>query len=512
MNKRYIMALDQGTTSSRAILFDKEGNIVATSQKEFTQFYPHAGWVEHNPMEIWGSQSGVMREVLETNYIRPEDICAIGITNQRETTIVWEKSTGKPVYNAIVWQCRRTSQICDELKEKGYDKLIKDKTGLILDAYFSATKIKWILDNVEGAREKAEKGELLFGTVDTWLIWNLTRGKVHVTDYSNAARTMLYNIKELRWDDEILEILNIPKSMLPEVKPSSCIYGHTDEGMLSGAMIPIAGCAGDQQAALFGQTCFEEGSAKNTYGTGCFMLMNTGENIVESKNGLLTTIAWGVDGKVEYALEGSIFIGGASIQWLRDELRVLYDAGQSEFYANSVKDTNGVYVVPAFAGLGAPYWDMYARGSIMGLTRGSNRAHLVRATLESIAYQVKDVLNAMQEDSGLKLKGLKVDGGASANNFLMQFQSDILDAKINRPRVVETTALGAAYLAGLAVGFYKDKEDIKSSWIIDKEFTPDMSEAKRDLLYKGWKKAVSRSLLWAKEDEEFVKELSAIEN
>ena len=512
MIKKYIMALDQGTTSSRAILFDKRGNIVATSQKEFTQFYPQAGWVEHNPMEIWGSQSGVMREVLETNYIRPEEICAIGITNQRETTIVWEKSTGKPVYNAIVWQCRRTSEICDELKEKGYDKLIKDKTGLILDAYFSATKIKWILDNVEGAREKAENGELLFGTVDTWLIWNLTRGKVHVTDYSNAARTMLYNIKELKWDDEILEILDIPKCMLPEVKPSSCVYGHTDEGMLSGAQIPIAGCAGDQQAALFGQTCFEEGSAKNTYGTGCFMLMNTGEKMVESKNGLLTTIAWGVDGKVEYALEGSIFIGGASIQWLRDELRILYDAGQSEFYANSVKDTNGVYVVPAFAGLGAPYWDMYARGCVMGLTRGSNRAHLVRATLESIAYQVKDVLNAMQEDSGLKLKGLRVDGGASANNFLMQFQSDILGANINRPKIVETTALGAAYLAGLAVGFYKDKEEIKSSWIIDKEFTPNMSESKRNVLYKGWKKAVSRSLLWAKEDEEFEKELASVEN
>ena len=512
MDRKYIMALDQGTTSSRAILFDKEGNVVATSQKEFTQFYPKVGWVEHNPMEIWGSQSGVMREVLETNSIRPEEVCAIGITNQRETTIVWEKSTGKPIYNAIVWQCRRTSEICDELKEKGSEKLIKDKTGLILDAYFSATKIKWILDNVEGAREKAENGELLFGTVDTWLIWNLTRGKVHVTDYTNAARTMLYNIKELKWDDEILEILDIPKSMLPDVKPSSYIYGHTDEGMLSGAQIPIAGCAGDQQAALFGQTCFEEGSAKNTYGTGCFMLMNTGENIVESKHGLLTTIAWGVDGKVEYALEGSIFIGGASIQWLRDELRVLYDAKQSEFYANSVKDTNGVYVVPAFAGLGAPYWDMYARGAIMGLTRGANRAHLVRATLESIAYQVKDVLNAMQEDSGLKLKDLRVDGGASSNNFLMQFQSDILDVNIDRLKVVETTALGAAYLAGLAVEFYNNKDEIKKSWIIDREFIPNMSDDKRNLLYKGWKKAVSRSLLWAKEDEEFRDELSRIDS
>ena len=502
MDRKYIMALDQGTTSSRAILFDKEGNVVATSQKEFTQFYPKVGWVEHNPMEIWGSQSGVMREVLETNSIRPEEVCAIGITNQRETTIVWEKSTGKPVYNAIVWQCRRTSEICDELKEKGYEKLIKDKTGLILDAYFSATKIKWILDNVEGAREKAENGELLFGTVDTWLIWNLTRGKVHVTDYTNAARTMLYNIKELKWDDEILEILDIPKSMLPDVKPSSYIYGHTDEGMLSGAQIPIAGCAGDQQAALFGQTCFEEGSAKNTYGTGCFMLMNTGEHIVESKHGLLTTIAWGVDGKVEYALEGSIFIGGASIQWLRDELRVLYDAKQSEFYANSVKDTNGVYVVPAFAGLGAPYWDMYARGTILGLSRGSKKEHIIRATLESIAYQTKDVLSVMEEDSNISLKDLRVDGGASKNNFLMQFQSDILNVTIDRPQIVETTALGAAYLAGLAVGFYEDLNSIRNNYKIDKYFTPNMTEEKRNKLYKGWKKSVSRALDWAREDEE----------
>ena len=512
MSKKYIMALDQGTTSSRAILFDKEGNIIATSQKEFTQIYPKPGWVEHNAMEIWGSQSGVMREVLETNSISPNEIAAIGITNQRETTIVWDKNTGKPIYNAIVWQCRRTSEICDEIEANGYKDMIKDKTGLILDAYFSGTKIKWILDNVEGAREKAENGELLFGTVDTWLIWNLTRGKVHVTDYSNASRTMLYNIKELKWDDEILELLNIPKSMLPEVKPSSCIYGNTDEQMLAGAQIPIAGCAGDQQSALFGQTCFEEGSAKNTYGTGCFMLMNTGEKPVESKNGLLTTIAWGVDGKVEYALEGSIFVGGAVIQWLRDELKILYNAKQSEFYATSVEDTNGVYVVPAFTGLGAPHWNMYARGCVMGLTRGANREHLVRASLESIAYQVKDVLHAMEEDSGLKLVGLKVDGGASANNFLMQFQSDILDTNINRPKVVETTALGAAYLAGLAVGFYSSKDDIKNSWIIDKEFIPGMEEAKRAKLYKGWKKAVQRSLDWAKEDEEFQKELASVEN
>ena len=502
MSKKYIMALDQGTTSSRAILFDKQGNIVATSQKEFTQIYPNPGWVEHNAMEIWGSQSGVMREVLETNSISPNEIAAIGITNQRETTIVWDKNTGKPIYNAIVWQCRRTSEICDEIEANGYKDMIKDKTGLILDAYFSGTKIKWILDNVKGAREKANNGELLFGTVDTWLIWNLTRGKVHITDYSNASRTMLYNIKELKWDDEILELLDIPKSMLPEVKPSSCVYGYTDEHMLAGAQIPIAGIAGDQQAALFGQTCFEEGSAKNTYGTGCFMLMNTGDKLVESKNGLLTTIAWGVDGKVEYALEGSIFIGGAVIQWLRDELKVLYNAKESQFYAESVKDTNGVYIVPAFAGLGAPHWNMYARGCVMGLTRGANREHLVRAALESIAYQVKDVLHAMEEDSGLKLAGLKVDGGASANDFLMQFQADILNTNINRPKVVETTALGAAYLAGLAVGFYENKDDIKNSWVMDKEFSSNMDDDRRAKLYKGWKKAVKRSLDWAKEDEE----------
>ena len=502
MSKKYIMALDQGTTSSRAILFDKQGNIVATSQKEFTQIYPNPGWVEHNAMEIWGSQSGVMREVLETNSISPNEIAAIGITNQRETTIVWDKNTGKPIYNAIVWQCRRTSEICDEIEANGYKDMIKDKTGLILDAYFSGTKIKWILDNVKGAREKANNGELLFGTVDTWLIWNLTRGKVHITDYSNASRTMLYNIKELKWDDEILELLDIPKSMLPEVKPSSCVYGYTDEHMLAGAQIPIAGIAGDQQAALFGQTCFEEGSAKNTYGTGCFMLMNTGDKLVESKNGLLTTIAWGVDGKVEYALEGGIFIGGAVIQWLRDELKVLYNAKESQFYAESVKDTNGVYIVPAFAGLGAPHWNMYARGCVMGLTRGANREHLVRAALESIAYQVKDVLHAMEEDSGLKLAGLKVDGGASANDFLMQFQADILNTNINRPKVVETTALGAAYLAGLAVGFYENKDDIKNSWVMDKEFSSNMDDDRRVKLYKGWKKAVKRSLDWAKEDEE----------
>ena len=507
MEKKYIIALDQGTTSSRAILFDKCGNIVSSAQKEFTQIYPKAGWVEHNPMEIWGSQSGVLREVLETTSVRPDEIAAIGITNQRETTVVWDKNTGKPVYNAIVWQCRRTASICDDLKKKGLEESIKSKTGLMIDAYFSATKVKWILDNIEGAREKAENGDLLFGTIDTWLIWNLTRGKVHVTDYSNAARTMLYNIKELKWDEDILKELDIPLCMLPEVKPSSEIYGYTDEEMLAGAKIPIAGCAGDQQAALFGQTCFEEGSVKNTYGTGCFLLMNTGSKPVESKNGLLTTIAWGVDGKVEYALEGSIFVGGASIQWLRDELRLIYDSGQSEYYANQVEDTNGVYVVPAFTGLGAPYWDMYARGAIFGLTRGAKRGHIVRATLESIAYQTKDVLNAMQEYSNMKLKMLRVDGGASANDFLMQFQADILNVNIDRPKVIETTALGAAYLAGLAVGFYKNKEEIRKRYTIEKEFIASMDDRKINLLYKGWKRAVERSLLWAKEDEEFLEEL-----
>ncbi len=510
MEKKYIIALDQGTTSSRAILFDKYGNVVSSAQKEFTQIYPKASWVEHNPMEIWGSQSGVLREVLETSFVRPDEIAAIGITNQRETTIVWDKNTGKPVYNAIVWQCRRTADICDRLKEKGLEPIIKEKTGLILDAYFSATKINWILENVEGAREKAEKGELLFGTVDTWLIWNLTRGKVHVTDYSNASRTMLYNIKDLKWDEDILKELNIPKSMLPEVRPSSEVYGYTDEEMLAGAKIPIAGCAGDQQAALFGQTCFEKGSVKNTYGTGCFLLMNTGDKVVESKNGLLTTIAWGVNGKVNYALEGSIFVGGASIQWLRDEIRLIYDSGQSEYYASQVEDTNGVYVVPAFTGLGAPYWDMYARGAIFGLTRGAKRGHIVRATLESIAYQTKDVLNAMQEDSSIDLKCLRVDGGASANNFLMKFQSDILNINIDRPKVIETTALGAAYLAGLAVGFYKSIDEIKEKWEIEKEFESSMDERKRAILYKGWKRAVERSLLWAKEDEELKEELNRI--
>ena len=496
MTKKYVLALDQGTTSSRAILFDKSGKGVGVAQKEFTQFYPKAGWVEHDPMEIWGTQSGVAREVLETMGVRPDEVAAIGITNQRETTIVWEKATGKPAYNAIVWQCRRTASICDELKARGLEQYIRDNTGLVVDAYFSGTKVKWILDNVEGARDRAKKGELLFGNVDTWLIWNLTRGKVHVTDYSNASRTMLFNIKDLQWDHKILAEMDIPACMLPEVKPSSCVYGETDPQTFGGAAIPISGDAGDQQAALFGQACFSDGMAKNTYGTGCFMLMNTGEKRVPSKNGLLTTIAWGVDGKVEYALEGSIFVAGAAVQWLRDEMRLIDNAAQSDELAASVPDTNGVYMVPAFVGLGAPYWDMYARGTIVGLTRGANRHHIVRATLESIAYQTKDVLQAMEDDSGIKLKALKVDGGAVANNFLMQFQSDILGVPVDRPMVTETTAMGAAFLAGLAVGFWKDKAEIAATWNVDRTFKPDMAEDVRAKKYKGWKKAVERSRNW----------------
>ncbi|AAM25180.1 glycerol kinase GlpK [Caldanaerobacter subterraneus] len=495
---KYVMALDQGTTSSRAIIFDHSGKMIASLNKEFRQIYPKPGWVEHDPMEIWESQIEVAKGVIEKAGIKPEDIAAIGITNQRETTVVWDKNTGKPIYNAIVWQCRRTAPICDDLKNKGFDKKIREKTGLVVDAYFSGTKVKWILDNVEGAREKAERGELLFGNIDTWLIWNLTRGKVHVTDYSNASRTMLFNIHELKWDKEILEELNVPENMLPEVKPSSHVYGYTDKSIF-GVEIPIAGDAGDQQAALFGQACFKPGMAKNTYGTGCFMLMNTGEKAVPSKTGLLTTIAWGIDGKVEYALEGSIFITGAAIQWLRDELRIIDNAPQSEEYALKVEDTNGVYVVPAFVGLGAPYWDMYARGVIVGLTRGAKREHIIRATLESIAYQTRDVLEAMQEDSGIKLQALKVDGGASANNFLMQFQADILGVPVDRPQVIETTALGAAYLAGLAVGFWNSREEIEKNWNIDRRFEPAMEEEKREKLYRGWKKAVERAMKWAEE-------------
>lgn len=499
MEKKYVLALDQGTTSSRAILFDYEGQIAGVAQKEFTQIYPKAGWVEHDPMEIWGTQSGVAREVLEKVGVSPQEVAAIGITNQRETTVVWDKNTGKPVYNAIVWQCRRTAAICDDLKEKGLEEYIRNNTGLVVDAYFSGTKVKWILDNVEGARERAEAGDLLFGNVDTWLIWNLTRGKVHVTDYSNASRTMLYNIKELKWDEKILEELGIPASMLPEVKPSSHVYGVTDPQTFGGAEIPIAGAAGDQQAALFGQACFQPGMAKNTYGTGCFMLMNTGEKFVPSNNGLLTTLAWGVDGKVEYALEGSIFVAGAAVQWLRDELKIIRDAGETEYLATKVEDSNGVYLVPAFVGMGAPYWDMYARGTVVGLTRGAKAEHLVRATLESIAYQTRDVLEAMQEDSGIALQALKVDGGAVRNNFLMQFQSDILGVQVDRPEVIETTALGAAYLAGLAVGFWSNKEEIANRWKVDTEFAPAMEDEYKEKLYAGWKKAVSRSLKWEEE-------------
>lgn len=497
--KKYILSFDQGTTSSRAILFDKAGSIVKVAQKEFTQIYPKAGWVEHDPMEIWGTQSGVAREVLETAGVSPEEVAGIGITNQRETTVVWEKSTGKPVYNAIVWQCRRTASICDDIKAAGLEPYIRENTGLVVDAYFSGTKVKWILDNVEGAREKAENGELLFGNIDTWLIWNLTRGKVHVTDYSNASRTMLYNIKELKWDEKILKEFNIPASMLPEVKPSSEVYGHTDASTFGGANIPIAGIAGDQQAALFGQACFLPGMAKNTYGTGCFMLMNTGEKMIPSKNGLLTTIAWGLDGKVEYALEGSIFIAGASVQWLRDEMKLVDSAHETEHFAQQVEDTNGVYMVPAFAGLGAPYWDMYARGAIVGLTRGANKNHIIRATLESIAYQTRDVLEAMQDDSGIQLKTLKVDGGATANNFLMQFQADILGNEVARPKVTETTALGAAYLAGLAVGFWDSKEEISNNWAVDTLFKDNTHHENRENLYNGWKRAVERSRGWEQE-------------
>ncbi|MFY9285841.1 MAG: glycerol kinase GlpK [Tissierellaceae bacterium] len=499
MEKKYILALDQGTTSSRAIIFDKDGQIIKIAQNEFTQYYPKPGWVEHDPMEIWGTQSGVASQVLETAGIRSEEIATIGITNQRETTVVWDKTTGRPVYNAIVWQCRRTAGLCDELKERGLEGYIRENTGLVIDAYFSGTKIKWILDNVEGARERAERGDLLFGTIDTWLIWNLTRGEVHVTDYSNAARTMIYNIKDLCWDENLLEELEIPASMLPEVRPSSEIYGWTDPHIFGGAGIPISGIAGDQQAALFGQACFEAGMAKNTYGTGCFMLMNTGEKIVPSKKGLLTTIAWGVDGKVEYALEGSIFVAGAVVQWLRDEMKLISTAAESEYFAQKVQDSNGVYLVPAFVGMGAPYWDSYARGTMVGLTRGANRNHIIRAALESIAYQTRDVLEAMEEDSGIKLRTLKVDGGAVANNFLMQFQADILGVDVYRPDIIETTALGAAYLAGLGVGFWTDKDEIAKRWKVDRVFKPEMEVERQEILYQGWRKAVERSLKWAED-------------
>lgn len=491
--ERYVLALDQGTTSSRAIIFDKEQNIYGMAQKEFNQIYPKEGWVEHDPMEIWASQYGVLQEVLAKTNITPEQIAAIGITNQRETAIVWDKQTGEPIYNAIVWQCRRTADICEKLKSDGFDKYIKENTGLLIDAYFSATKVKWILDNVEGARAKAEKGQLLFGTVDTWLLWKLTNGRVHVTDYTNASRTMLFNIKELKWDKKILDKLNIPMSMLPEVRSSSEIYGYVNLGGKDNIKVPIAGIAGDQQAALFGQAAFNKGDAKNTYGTGCFLLMNTGEELVESKNGLLTTIAIGLNGKVNYALEGSVFMRGAIIQWLRDEMGMLADAQDSEYFAKKVKNNGGVYVVPAFVGLGAPYWDMYARGSIFGLTRGSNKNHIIRAALESIAYQVRDLINAMEEDAGFKINTLKVDGGASKNKLLMQFQSDITNIEVCKPIITETTALGAAYLAGLAVGYFNTIEEISENWYGGENYNPNMELEEREKLYNGWKKAVSRA-------------------
>lgn len=493
--KQYIMALDQGTTSSRCIIFDKQGKMKSVAQKEFTQIYPKPGWVEHDPMEIWSTQISVATEAMAKSGIRAEEIASIGITNQRETTIVWDKNTGHPIYNAIVWQCRRTSDIIDVLKAKGFDEYIKDRTGLIPDAYFSGTKIKWILDHVPGAREGAEAGDLIFGTVDSWIIWNLTKGKTFITDYTNASRTMLYDIKELTWDEKILQELGIPRTMLPEVKPSSCIYGYTDRSLF-GEEIAIAGAAGDQQAALFGQCCFTEGEVKTTYGTGCFLLMNTGSVAIESKHGLLTTLAASTQEKPQYALEGSVFVAGAAIQWLRDELQLIRTAAESEKCARNVEDTNGVYVVPAFAGLGAPHWDQYARGTIVGITRGCNKDHIIRATLEAIAYQAHDVIRSMEADSGNSLKSLRVDGGACANQFLMQFQSDILHTTVLKPECIETTALGAAYLAGLAVGFWRDKEEIKANWALGETYVPNMDTAKRDMLINGWKKAVTRSFGW----------------
>lgn len=497
---KYVMALDAGTTSNRCILFNRQGEICSVAQKEFTQYFPKPGWVEHDADEIWSTQLGVAVEAMSKIGASAGDIAAIGITNQRETAVVWDKETGVPVYHAIVWQCRRTAEYCDRLKEQGYTDFFRKKTGLIIDAYFSATKVKWILDNVEGARERAERGELLFGTVETWLIWKLTKGKVHVTDYSNASRTLLFNINTLTWDEEILKLIGIPKSMLPQVKPSSCIYGEADSSFFGGPVV-IGGAAGDQQSALFGQTCFKAGEAKNTYGTGCFLLMNTGEKPVFSDNGLVTTIAWGLDGRVTYALEGSIFVAGAAIQWLRDELRLIDSAMDSEYMAKKVKDTNGCYVVPAFTGLGAPHWDQYARGTIVGITRGVNKYHIIRATLESLAYQTNDVLEAMEADSGITLKTLKVDGGASANDFLMQSQADIIDAPVERPGCIETTAMGAAYLAGLAAGYWKDKEEVKKNRITDRIFEPSIDAEDRKKRIKGWNKAVTYAYNWAKDEE-----------
>ena len=494
----YVMALDAGTTSNRCILFDQEGRICSMAQKEFRQMFPQPGWVEHDANEIWSTQLGVAVEAMSKIGAKAADIAAIGITNQRETVIVWDKKTGEPIYNAIVWQCRRTSAIADELKARGLEETFRRKTGLMIDAYFSATKIKWILDNVPGARKRAKAGELLFGTVETWLIWKLTAGRVHVTDYSNASRTMLFNINSLEWDQEILEELEIPAAMLPTPVPSSQIYGYADSSFL-GAEIPIAGAAGDQQAALFGQACYADGEAKNTYGTGCFLLMNTGQKPVFSENGLVTTIAWGLDGKVNYALEGSIFVAGASIQWLRDQMRLIDSAEDSEYWANKAHGTHGCYVVPAFTGLGAPHWDQYARGTIVGITRGTNKNHIIRATLESIAYQVCDVIDAMRADSGIDLRSLKVDGGASANNFLMQFQADLLDRPVNRPSCVESTALGAAYLAGLAVGFWTSKEEVVKNIQLDRVFIPQIEKEERDKKRRGWNKAVKYAFGWAKD-------------
>ncbi len=498
---KYIIALDQGTTSSRCILFNKKGENMSSVQIEYPQIFPKPGWVEHDPMAIWHTTLAALQQAMEKIGATASDIAGIGITNQRETTVVWDKATGKPVYNAIVWQCRRTAPMIDELKAEGYENYIRKTTGLLPDAYFSGTKIKWILDHVEGARERAEKGELLFGTIDTWLIWNLSGGKVHVTDYTNASRTMIYDIHHLCWDRQLLDILDIPEAMLPEVKPSSCIYGYTDPA-LTGGQIPIAGAAGDQQSALFGQCCFEPGSAKNTYGTGCFLLMNTGHDAIESRNGLLTTIAASCDDQVNYALEGSVFIAGAAIQWLRDALGIIQKSSESEALALSVADTAGGYVVPAFTGLGAPYWDQYARGVVAGITRGFTKAHFVRATLESLAYQVYDILKAMEKDAGIELTDLRVDGGACANDFLMQFQSDLLNEKVLRPQVIETTALGAAYLAGLAVGYYENLDEIRENWALGRTFSPAMEEAKREKLLRGWHKAVDLALGWEDKEED----------
>lgn len=497
---KYIMALDAGTTSNRCILFNQKGEICSVAQKEFTQYFPKPGWVEHDADEIWSCQLGVAVEALNKIGAGASDIAAIGITNQRETVIVWDKNTGEPIYHAIVWQCRRTAEYCDTLKTRGLTEFFRQRTGLIIDAYFSGTKIRWILDHVEGARERAEKGELLFGTVETWLIWKLTKGRVHVTDYSNASRTLLFNINTLTWDQEILDLLEIPRAMLPEAKPSSCIYGTTDTSYFGGE-IPIGGAAGDQQSALFGQTCFQAGEAKNTYGTGCFLLMNTGEKPVFSEHGLVTTIAWGIDDKVYYALEGSIFVAGAAIQWLRDEMHLIDSAADSEYMAKKVPDTNGCYVVPAFTGLGAPYWDQYARGTIVGITRGVNKYHIIRATLESLAYQTNDVLKAMEADSGIKLSALKVDGGASANDFLMQTQADVIGAPVHRPECIETTAMGAAYLAGLSVGYWKNKEAVRENWSVDRIFEPQIQEEERQQKTAGWKKAVRYAFDWAKQEE-----------